>query len=401
LIGKPQPEQQQYAETVAASQAVQQEVFPTKSVNLITIPLPQASIEPAREMQNQAAFAAMLPAAESEPRKSANVKSNVNVKRFFVPAIFLIIAGALLAMLIGYARITQGGGQDEKEPTSLAEAALAPESQNSAVNNPVGENIIAGKVVDVAGGDTITVADASNVEYKIRLEGIDAPEPEQEFGTEAESNLFNLAFGKMVQVNLLKPGTDGFTVGRVMLDGNNVSLEQLKAGLARHDETIVFEESDNDLYAGGESAARSDGLGLWAAEDSLPPWEYSEKDSLQESEDQTAADKHGKTPKAAPNHDSKAETIVRETSGATERQTVFTETAPEPAQTKSATSVSVAPQTPKVPTPVLPIYEPKLVPERKPAPAGSALPAKAQKRGECFIIENGKKIYLEPEACAN
>jgi endonuclease YncB( thermonuclease family) len=277
LIGKPQPEQQQYAETVAASQAVQQEVFPTKSVNLITIPLPQASIEPAREMQNQAAFAAMLPAAESEPRKSANVKSNVNVKRFFVPAIFLIIAGALLAMLIGYARITQGGGQDEKEPTSLAEAALAPESQNSAVNNPVGENIIAGKVVDVAGGDTITVADASNVEYKIRLEGIDAPEPEQEFGTEAESNLFNLAFGKMVQVNLLKPGTDGFTVGRVMLDGNNVSLEQLKAGLARHDETIVFEESDNDLYAGGESAARSDGLGLWAAEDSLPPWEYSEK----------------------------------------------------------------------------------------------------------------------------
>ncbi len=410
LIGKPQPEQQQYAETVAASQAAQQEVFPTKSANVIRIPLPQASIESARETQKQAAPEALPLAEESEPREFGTGKSNVNLKRFLVLTSFVIIASAaLLAILGGFTEVTQGGRQDEKEQTSTAEASLAPDSQNLVSNNPVGENSIAGKVVDVTGGDAITVADASNVEYKIRLEGIDAPEPEQEFGAEAESNLFNLAFGKMVQVNLLKPGTDGFTVGRVMLDGNNVSLEQLKTGLARHDETTVFEESDNDLYAGGEAAARSDGLGLWSVGNPLLPREDSNKDSLQESEDQIVADRHGKTPTAAPNHAPKAETIVRETSGATERQTVFTETAPEPTQTKSATSVSAAPP-PEVSTPVLPVYEPKPVPERNLTPAGSPTPAKARKRdensdpaqrGDCFIIENGKKVYLERGACDN
>ena len=33
-----------------------------------------------------------------------------------------------------------------------------------------------GKVVSVADGDTITVLDADNVQHRIRLEGIDAPE---------------------------------------------------------------------------------------------------------------------------------------------------------------------------------------------------------------------------------
>jgi endonuclease YncB( thermonuclease family) len=363
-----------------------------------------------RETQKQAVLEASPLAEVSEPREFENGKSNVNLKRFLVLAGFVVVAGAaLLAILGGFTEITQGGEQDEKEQASIAEASPATDSQNLAASDPVAGNSIAGKVVDVAGGDTITVADASNVEYKIRLEGIDAPEPEQKFGAEAESNLFNLAFGKTVQVNLLKPGTDGFTVGRVMLDGSNVSLEQLKAGLARHDETTVFEESDKDLYARNENAARSNGLGLWAAGKPLPPLEYSSKDSLQESEDQTAADRGGKTPKAAPNHAPKAETTVRETSGATERQTVFAETALESEQTKAATSASVVPP-PKVSTPVLPVYEPKPLPERKPTAVGSPSPAKAQKRnensepaqrGDCFIIVNGKKVYLERGACDN
>jgi len=46
-----------------------------------------------------------------------------------------------------------------------------------------------GRVVGVADGDTITVLDSSNQEHRIRLQGIDAPEKGQAFGTRSKQNL--------------------------------------------------------------------------------------------------------------------------------------------------------------------------------------------------------------------
>jgi endonuclease YncB( thermonuclease family) len=54
---------------------------------------------------------------------------------------------------------------------------------------------IAGKVVKIADGDTLTVLDASNTQHKIRLAGIDAPEKAQPFGTKARENLAGKVFG--------------------------------------------------------------------------------------------------------------------------------------------------------------------------------------------------------------
>jgi endonuclease YncB( thermonuclease family) len=42
---------------------------------------------------------------------------------------------------------------------------------------------IAGRVVGVADGDTVTVLDDRHVQHKIRLAGIDAPERSQDFGS--------------------------------------------------------------------------------------------------------------------------------------------------------------------------------------------------------------------------
>jgi len=41
---------------------------------------------------------------------------------------------------------------------------------------------ISGKVVAVTDGDTIKILDSNNVQYKVRLTGIDAPEKTQPFG---------------------------------------------------------------------------------------------------------------------------------------------------------------------------------------------------------------------------
>ena len=46
-----------------------------------------------------------------------------------------------------------------------------------------------GKVIHVADGDTITVLDDTNIQHKIRLAGIDAPEKRQAFGYVSKQSL--------------------------------------------------------------------------------------------------------------------------------------------------------------------------------------------------------------------
>lgn len=53
------------------------------------------------------------------------------------------------------------------------------------------QNIIRGKVIRVADGDTITILDEDNTQIKIRLYGIDCPESHQDFGTVASRPLFS------------------------------------------------------------------------------------------------------------------------------------------------------------------------------------------------------------------
>ena len=54
---------------------------------------------------------------------------------------------------------------------------------------------LTGRVVRVTDGDTIVVLDTSKVQHKIRLQGIDAPERGQAFGTKSKENLSVLVAG--------------------------------------------------------------------------------------------------------------------------------------------------------------------------------------------------------------
>ena len=55
---------------------------------------------------------------------------------------------------------------------------------------------ISGRVVGVADGDTLTVLDGDNVQHKVRLCGIDAPEKKQPFGGRSKQNLSSLTFSE-------------------------------------------------------------------------------------------------------------------------------------------------------------------------------------------------------------
>jgi hypothetical protein len=63
---------------------------------------------------------------------------------------------------------------------------------------------VEGRVVGVSDGDTITVLDRGNVQHKIRLSGIDAPEKGQAFGERAKENLSKLVFDRYVEAHCHK-----------------------------------------------------------------------------------------------------------------------------------------------------------------------------------------------------
>lgn len=83
-----------------------------------------------------------------------------------------------------------------------------------------------GKVVGVSDGDTITVLDESNKSTKVRLEGIDAPESGQDFGTQAKKALSDKVFGKDTQVEWREKDKYGRTLGHVFIDGHWINKER-------------------------------------------------------------------------------------------------------------------------------------------------------------------------------
>ena len=135
---------------------------------------------------------------------------------------------------------------------------------------------IQGKVVSVADGDTITVLDATNTQHKIRLQGIDAPEKAQAFGQKSKQSLSQLVHSKQVTVEFQKKDKYDRSVGKVVLNGTDVCLEQIKLGMAWHYKHYESEQpkEDRETYAQAEIAARTNAIGLWKDKQTIPPWEY-------------------------------------------------------------------------------------------------------------------------------
>ena len=135
---------------------------------------------------------------------------------------------------------------------------------------------ITGKVVGVSDGDTITVLDASKTQFKIRLEGIDAPEKAQPFGQKSKEHLSDLVFGKQVVVESDKTDKYGRTVGKVLVNGKDANLEQMRSGFAWHYKEYQKEQSASDPldYTSAETFAKSSKAGLWRDPKPMPPWEW-------------------------------------------------------------------------------------------------------------------------------
>ena len=129
--------------------------------------------------------------------------------------------------------------------------------------------LIEGKVVGVHDGDTITLLQAKK-QYKVRLDGIDAPELSQAYGQVSKRFASEFAFGKIARVEVHGVDRYGRYLGEVFVNGQSLNKAILAAGLAWH----YKQYSKDPLLASLEAEARLKRFGLWKDSSPIPPWEY-------------------------------------------------------------------------------------------------------------------------------
>jgi uncharacterized repeat protein (TIGR01451 family) len=138
-----------------------------------------------------------------------------------------------------------------------------------------------GKVIEVVDGDSIVI-ESFNRPVKIELMGIDAPELKQNYGDVARQHLLDLVFNKTVTVEYFGLGEDGSIPGKVFLDKMDVAAQMVRDGVAWYDKSNAnrLSETERQIYADSEQAARNERRGIWQESKPLAPWEFRQNPTL-------------------------------------------------------------------------------------------------------------------------
>jgi micrococcal nuclease len=128
-------------------------------------------------------------------------------------------------------------------------------------------------VTEVYDGDTIKVK-GDGAEIKLRLAGIDAPEicrnkivSGQPYSKEAREYLSDLIFDKAIEFSIHGYLNSDFVLGMVFLDGTNINLEMVRAGLAEVCRGGPPKNLNLDPFFKAESQSREAKKKMWAQGD--------------------------------------------------------------------------------------------------------------------------------------
>jgi endonuclease YncB( thermonuclease family) len=94
----------------------------------------------------------------------------------------------------------------------------------------------------------------------------------------SRKHLAELVAGQRVSVEWYKRDRFERIIGKVLVDGVDVCLEQVRAGMAWHFKKFEGEQSrkDREACARAEIEAREARRGLWRDPAPVAPWEYRE-----------------------------------------------------------------------------------------------------------------------------
>ena len=139
------------------------------------------------------------------------------------------------------------------------------------------------KCTRIIDGDTIIVADNRNL-FTVRLVGIDAPElPRkkhrlgQPFCLKAKDYLSNLVLNKVVNIKFYGTDPHGQLLAEVFVDGVNINLEMIWAGLAEVYRGAPAANLEITTYRDAEMKAKESVRGIWVLRDQyFSPWDWRE-----------------------------------------------------------------------------------------------------------------------------
>ncbi|SCK29509.1 thermonuclease family protein [Vogesella sp. LIG4] len=131
------------------------------------------------------------------------------------------------------------------------------------------------RVVAVLDGDTLQCL-AGRRALRVRLGQVDAPETAQPYGQRAKAALAARVFGREVTLQRQDVDQYGRLVARVLLDGADINLQQVRDGWA-----WVYRQYAHEAgYYAAERAARAEGAGLWADARPVAPWDWRHGDKV-------------------------------------------------------------------------------------------------------------------------
>jgi endonuclease YncB( thermonuclease family) len=124
------------------------------------------------------------------------------------------------------------------------------------------------KLKRISDGDTVVTTE----DIRIRLWGIDTPERDQRYGSDATAALTEMLYNQQLYLETKDVDRYGRTVGVIYTaDGNEVNLELVCDGHAWWYERYAERAID---YKQCQEDAQKNKRGLWAEEDPLAPWDW-------------------------------------------------------------------------------------------------------------------------------
>lgn len=145
-------------------------------------------------------------------------------------------------------------------------------------------------MIRIESGDTVIVMDAASQQRRVRLAGIAAPHPQQDFGNRAQASLSALLANQEVSVDVRSQDSDGSLVGKMLVSPPGAAcrmqptcpktidagLQQIADGLAWwHARTLSeLTSAESGAYGRAEFDAKIHRRGLWASTNPTPPWKW-------------------------------------------------------------------------------------------------------------------------------
>jgi endonuclease YncB( thermonuclease family) len=130
------------------------------------------------------------------------------------------------------------------------------------------------RVVEVVDGDSLVLDLSGGGRWEVRLHGVDAPEHDQPHGEAAADALSRKVLLRRVDVDVVDVDSYGRRVVVLSKKSSNINREMVCEGHAWW--YVQYASDDAELQA-CQASAREQGIGLWATESPIPPWEWRQR----------------------------------------------------------------------------------------------------------------------------